>query len=745
MSRKAKLSPEAETFYKAWLQRNAYVTVLIYCGLIIFLLPLFHYVLSAVPGVPPDSMPLRLCTAALSAAIFVALVRYPRTRAYATELQFVNVTATLLAVMALVINSGNNYAYVAAGLLVLVGAQQAFYRPAHLIAALCTGMLFQVIYSAARGVLTEPHNVAAIFIYGSGYLIVCIPAYVRMRIQQREIMSRIEAIEVRSELEQVHAITHLGNWQLDLTNGDTEWSAEMMRIFRLPLMTAPNALRGVYESSIYPDDRATVHQALEQSLKERTPFSVEHRLLTADYTMRWVQLQGKHQYDDRGKAVRRLSAVLDVTERKEAEERLRHLAAYDPLTTLPNRATLEDMLRTALAAPDTNCAIIFLDLDRFKDINDSLGHAIGDTLLRAVADRLTLMLPEGAVLSRWGGDEFLMFVRDTDEERLERLAHQLIRTIAEPFSIDQYELVITGSIGIARAPRDGSDAGVLIRNADTAMYYVKEHARKAYAFFQKSMHDAASARHHVQNELHKAIWNNRLMLHYQPIIDVATGEVIAAEALLRWIGADGSIRHPEDFISIAEDTGEIVPIGTWALQDACRQIKAWENRNAPISIAVNVSGRQLEHPEFLDTLSMILRQTRINPTLLDIEVTETALLSNTESLFETLAMIRSLGPRISIDDFGTGYSTFSYLKRFKVDALKLDGSFVNGIDRAADRAIAESIVKVAHALGLRVIAEGVEHESQLEILSEMRCDEAQGYYISRPIPVPEFETAYALR
>ncbi len=739
------ISSTARALYDAWLEKNAYVTVLIYCGLIVFFMPAFHYVLLAVPGVTDDSMPLRLFAMASSLIIGVVLLAVPRSRKYVTQLQFLNVTITLLVIIALVVESHNNYAYVTAGLLVLIGAQQASYRAGDLIAGFSIGFAFQVIFSYLMGIFTTPSNMIALSIYGAGYIIAFVPAHFRMQAQKREIMSRIEAIEVRSELEEVHALTHLGNWQADLQTGETEWSAEMKRIFRMPLDTPSEQLRGMYESSIHPEDRAAVNTAFEQSIDTQLPFSIEHRLLTADYSMRWVQVQGQYQFEH-NVAVRRICAVLDISDRKEAEERLLQMASYDQLTSLPNRATLERILSEALSHNDPQCAIFFLDLDRFKDINDSLGHAVGDLLLRAAADRLRMMLPEGAVLARWGGDEFLMLVRDTDRSQIERQAHQLIRAIAEPFSIDEYELVITASVGIARAPLDGTDPGVLIRNADTAMYHAKEGTSQAYAFFERSMHEAASARHQVQNELHKAIWSNRLLLHYQPIIDVRSGKVIAAEALLRWVGEDGKIRHPEDFISIAEDTGEIVPIGTWALQDACRQIKTWQLSGEPLTVAVNVSARQLAHPEFLDTLSLILRQTGIDPSLLDIEVTESTLLSNTQAILETLAMIRSLGPRISIDDFGTGYSAFSYLKRFQVDALKLDGSFVNGIDRVADRAIAESIVKVAHALGLRVIAEGVEHESQLDILSEMLCDEAQGYYISKPVPAPEFATAaFALR
>ena len=740
------MTSTARALYGAWLERNAYTTVLIYCGLIVFFLPAFHWVLLMAPGVTSDYMPLRMISVVCSAIIGTVLLAFPSSRRYVAQLQFINVITVLLVVVALVVLSRDNYLYIAAGLLVLVGAQQAFLRPSDLILSFTAGFAFQLGLTWALGFLTEPASVIAISIYGAGYIIAFLPAYFRMKAEQDELTSRIEAIQVRSELEQVHALTHLGNWHVDLLTGETEWSAEMMRIYRMPLDTTGEKLRGVYESSIHPDDRAAVQTAFDQSTRLGVPFSVEHRLFTADYSLRWVHVQGQHQYDEHGTAVRRTCAVLDISERKEAEERLVQMATYDQLTSLPNRATLQSLLADALKADRPECSVFFLDLDRFKDINDSLGHATGDLLLRAVAERLKMMLPEHAVLARWGGDEFVMIVRDTDRERLEHVAHNLIRSIAEPFAIEQYELVITGSIGVARAPHDGTDPGVLIRNADTAMYHAKESVQQSFAFFESAMHQAASARHHVQNELHKAIWNNRLLLHYQPIIDVRTGKVIAAEALLRWVGQDGLIRHPEHFIPIAEDTGEIVPIGTWALQDACRQIKAWQSAGERLSVAVNISARQLHHPEFLDTLSLILRQTQIDPSLLDIEVTETALLSSTQAIFETLAMIRSLGPRISIDDFGTGYSTFSYLKRFQVDALKLDGSFVNGIDRLADRAIAESIVKVAHALGLRVIAEGVEHRSQLDILEEMLCDEAQGYLISRPVPAPEFEAAaFALR
>ena len=746
--------------YEDWLRKNTVSTVVIYSALIVVLLPAFHYILGQIPAVPPDSLAIRLTAAAWSAFVAAALLLFAPLRKYATTLQFVNLVPVVVVIAMLTVNSGNHYAYVASGLLVIVGAQQAFYRAADLAAVMAIGFLFQAAYSVHAGIFLTPLNLVTLAIYGSAYVIAFIPAVLRIRIQQNEIQSRLEAQRVRAELDQreealrrsrerlaeAHAMTNLGNWSRDLRTADMEWSPQLFSIFNLPPDTPPNAIDGLYERSIHPDDLDAVHARIEASEASHVPWSVDHRIVLADKSVRWVHLRGKYEYDETGTPIRRVGAVLDITRRKQAEESLFRLAQFDALTGLANRNALQERLTETLReahAGQTRCAVLFLDLDRFKDINDTLGHALGDTLLRAVSERFSMMLPPGALLARWGGDEFVVLVPElSDPAAAVVFAERLSNVVAEPFYIENYELVVSVSIGIATFPADGADSHVLIRNADTAMYRAKEKSGARIARFEPSMHEVAAHRHRIQSELRRALTRDELDLYYQPIVETATGQIIGAEGLARWHLPDGSVRMPEDFIHIAEDSGLIVPVGTWALQRACSQIAAWQEAGITIVVSVNISARHFIHPEFLDTLAMVLRQTRIDPALLDIEITETALMSDAEAVLKVVREMQAMGIHLTIDDFGTGYSSFSYLKKFALNSLKLDYTFVSGIELPADRAIARSIVTIAHTLGMSVTAEGVENRTQFDILDDLRCDQSQGFYISRAMQAPEFERYY---
>ncbi|HWT06654.1 MAG TPA: diguanylate cyclase, partial [Xanthomonadales bacterium] len=609
------MTPRVDAEYSRWLQRNATSSVLIYCGLIAVLLPAFH-VLALLPGVPPgsDSMALRCGPAGLSVAIATSLLLFRPIRRYALELQFVNVAAAVVVIVMLVVNSGNHYGYIAAGLLVIIGAQQAFYRSTDLAVMFALGFLTHVVYSAAHGILLSPMNLAALGTFGSGYLIGFIPAALRIKIQNSEIRNRLEAQRVKEELLDVQAITHLGNWSRDPASGAVEWSPQLYAIFEVPANTPPAELEGLYERSVHPDDRAEFAARLAACEATREPVTLDHRIIARSGAVRWVELHGKHEYDETERPIHWVGAVLDITDRKHAEAALVHLARNDALTGLPNRTTVHALLTAEINRAkhmDSQCAVAFLDLDRFKDINDTLGHNVGDQLLQELSRRVSTVLGPGGVVGRWGGDEFVAIVPGVhDYADVEELARKFIRTISEPLSIDDLEFAISASVGIAMYPRDGIEAGVLIRNADTAMYKAKQDLGcGGYAFFSDELYAAASRRHYIQNELRRAITDGGLVLHYQPIVDAASGRVVAAEALVRWTDQTGRMRLPDEFIAVAEDSRIIVPLGAWVLNAACERAALWQRNGIGLRLAVNVSPRQFEHPDFVDTVARALHTT----------------------------------------------------------------------------------------------------------------------------------------
>jgi diguanylate cyclase (GGDEF)-like protein len=378
-------------------------------------------------------------------------------------------------------------------------------------------------------------------------------------------------------------------------------------------------------------------------------------------------------------------------------------------------------------------------LDRFKTINDSLGHQIGDQLLDAVAKRMQQSLRDADTISRLGGDEFIVLLPGTDATGAAHVAQKVLRAAAEPHIVGTYQLNITPSIGISLYPDDGDTAATLIKNADTAMYDAKAHGRNGYKFFTQSMNVAVVERLHLESGLREALSKEQFMLEYQPQIDIRSGKIIGAEALLRWRHPELGVIAPGRFIPIAEDTGLIVPIGQWVLFEACRQNRAWQTQGlAHIPVAVNISSQQFR-THLADTIVKILDQTGLDARYLELELTEGVVMHSTEMTLSTLRSLRAMGVAISIDDFGTGYSSLSYLKRFPINKLKIDRSFTRDIIvDPDDRAIATAIISMSHNLRLRVIAEGVETAEQLQVLREQGCDEAQGYFFSRPLPAAAF-------
>jgi diguanylate cyclase (GGDEF)-like protein/PAS domain S-box-containing protein len=425
-----------------------------------------------------------------------------------------------------------------------------------------------------------------------------------------------------------------------------------------------------------------------------------------------------------------------TAELEEAKARAQHLADHDALTGLPNRRLLEDRLRQALALSHRNrkaSAVMFVDLDRFKTINDSLGHAVGDALLKEVAARLVRQLREGDTICRIGGDEFVIVLPEVKRSSdVAQVAQKVIEQLSQPVIVEERELLVTCSIGIAVYPDDGRDAETLIRNADAAMYHAKELGRASYQFFTEQMNQAASRRLQLENDLRRALGRDELRLHYQPIVEIASGRVVAHEALARWHHPERGLVLPAEFIQLAEETGIILKIGEWVLGEACRW-STFIGTEQGLQIAVNLSARQFNDPHLPRMVARALRATGLPPRLLELEITESTAMQQTDITLSTLKRLKALGVSIAIDDFGTGYSSLAYLRRFPVDKVKIDRSFVSEVPQNHDQgAIISAIVALAHALQIRVVAEGVETEAQRDFLASCGCDFIQGDLVGPP-------------
>jgi diguanylate cyclase (GGDEF)-like protein len=450
----------------------------------------------------------------------------------------------------------------------------------------------------------------------------------------------------------------------------------------------------------------------------------------------------------------------DITERRKTEQRIKYLAYFDTLTGLPNRQLLvREMSRAIQAAQKSNTliALLYLDLDRFKRINDNLGHAVGDTLLKAVARRLYQRIrgldaatpltggatPTQGSVARLGGDEFVVLVTDlTDESEATAVAERIRDSLAEPFDCGGHRFVVTPSIGIALYPKDGADIEDLLVKADMAMYKAKDQGRNSHAFYGQSMAIRSLSRLELENDLRRAFEAGDFHIHHQPKVDLATGRVVGVEALLRWCHATRGWISPETFIPVAEESGLIIALGDWVLRETCRQLQRWAGSDlGHLTIAINVSVQQFAREDFVESVLRTLREFSVRPELLELEITESLLLRNVDDTTSCMKRFRAAGLTLSIDDFGTGYSSLGYLRSFPVDALKIDRSFVKDLDAKGDGgAICAAIIALARELKLRVIAEGVESLEQMEFLRRHRCDQVQGYLISPPLPIGELET-----
>ncbi|MET0085085.1 MAG: EAL domain-containing protein [Sedimenticola sp.] len=674
-----------------------------------------------------------------------------------------------------------------------------------------------------------------------------------------------ELSESKKSLSEAQRIAQLGNWDLDLETNKLHWSDEIYRIFGLE----PNQFDASYEAflnAIHPDDRDYVNKAYTESVKNREPYDIEHRLLLEDGTLKYVKERCETFYADDGTPLRSIGTIQDITEKKESEEKLHqaaamfentsegvlvtdtqgnilavnkafteisgfsedevlgknprlwksehhdrsfyqtmwaslnqagywrgeiwnrhkngevypcwqtitavkgksgnilhyvslmsdisaikesqaqleHLAHHDPLTNLPNRLLFNARLTHALERARRNgsgVGVMFLDLDNFKPINDGLGHPVGDKVLQAVAERLSTQVRENDTVARLGGDEFAILLEETSEaEASAHLAGKILSAFDAHYLIEGQELYLTTTIGISLYPMDGKDVTTLLKNADAAMYQAKEQGKNRYCFYTQDLTKAALERLQLENDLRVALNRSEFSVYYQPQYSLVTGRLEGAEALVRWQHPERGLISPDKFIPIAESTGGIIPLGEWVLREACARIKALQDLgHDTLRIGVNVAGQQIQHGGFVKTVAKVLEETGLDPQCLELEVTESFIMRQADRAIETLEELRALGVTLAIDDFGTGYSSLSYLKRLPINKLKVDRSFVMDIPQDInDMAITRAVIALGKSLQLAVIAEGVETQEQQDFLKKEGCDEAQGYYYSRPVPEQEF-------
>ena len=564
---------------------------------------------------------------------------------------------------------------------------------------------------------------------------------------------------VEEELRRTNTIlsAHFDNTPLAVIEWDTEmrivrWSGQSEAIFGWrgaeTLGRSLHGWRHVYEE----DEPAVAHMFRGLFEGRERHATLLHRNYRKDGAVIWVEWHHSALRDDNGRVISILSLAQDVSSRIQAEERLQYMATHDGLTGLPNSVLLHDRLQAALARAHRarrRVGVMFLDLDHFKDVNDTLGHRIGDALLKELARRIRAALRQSDVLARISGDEFVVVLEDLpDEGSPERVARKMLDEVRRPFMIEGNEIHVSGSLGLALHPDDGTDAETLLKNADAAMYHAKELGRNGFRLFSAELASRRTQRLQVETALRRALKMNELMLHFQPIVEIGSGEVRRVEALLRWLDPERGLMLPQGFIPLAEESGLGQAIGHWVLEAACRQARAWRDAGlGDITVSVNLSAGQLRDTSMIADLARTLKLTGCEPGWLEFEITETSMVRDVEGASLVLAKLRSLGVSIAIDDFGTGFSSLSHLRHLPVDALKIDKAFVTDIDVAAGRgrdvaggaAIVSAVIGLARGLGLAVVAEGVEKRSQLNFLTREGCHAVQGYLICPPLPAAEFE------
>lgn len=553
----------------------------------------------------------------------------------------------------------------------------------------------------------------------------------------------------RRQLARAQALAKVGSWSVDVATGEAIWSDEDYRIFGVEIGTPVDYAS--FRDRVHPEDRARFQAAWSAGAEGKTRYEMSYRIVVGG-GVRWVHGVTEFVHDAQGKLVSAHGTLQDITEEKAATARIEYLAYHDVLTALPNREQGQRSLQRAIAAEDRrngHLAVLYLDLDNFKYVNDTHGHDIGDEILQDVALRMRDCITAKDLLSRLSGDEFMLVLPEAaDRERVEATCARLQARLAEPFDAADRRIAISASIGAVLYPVDGSersDAETLMRYGDTALLEAKAQGDNRCVFFEPRMNAKRLNYVRMRDALRQALDRGDMTLCYQPQVDLSTGRVVGAEALCRWRGPDGSLSLPGDFIGTAEESGLIVPIGRWALREACRQAATWQTTlQAGFAVSVNLSAAQFRLGQVDQDVEAALKDSGLAPSLLELELTESLLMQQDEGIHRVLNALRGIGARLSIDDFGTGYSSLAYLKRFAVDKLKIDQSFTSGIrEDPRDRAIVRAIIDIALSMKVRTIAEGVEDEALATTLHGLGCHEAQGYLYSRPLTAPEFVAWFA--
>ena len=550
-------------------------------------------------------------------------------------------------------------------------------------------------------------------------------------------------------------IAKIGNWEWRPDTQQFTASTELCRLMGI----RPQDFGGTFDAFlrfVHTDDRDRVDKALRAILTQRVPCDLDHRLVLPNGMDVTVNLQAEAVFDDQMRALSIVGTAQDITDRKESEQEIHRLAYFDSLTGLPNRVLFKDRVTQALLHAQrhrTTLATLFLDLDRFKVINDTLGHNTGDLLLKSVAERLAESVrhsdsvcrsvgeAENHSLARLGGDEFTVLLTNLREvQDAGKVARRIVESLAQAFFIEGREIFVTVSVGIAIFPDDGDSVDTLLKNADSAMYHAKEHGRNNAQFYSNTFNAAAHERLILEGELRYALARDEFVVYYQPLIDLPTGGIVGAEALVRWQHPQRGLLPPAVFLPAAIDTGLIRAIDEWVLRTACRNNQAWQQRGKrPVHISVNLSHSLFHSNTLMSVVEEALRETGLMPACLKLELTESIAMRNVDASIVMLTTLKAMGVQLSIDDFGTGYSSLSYLQRLPINMVKIDQSFIQEIlTQASPAPIVRAIIAMAHSLNLFVLAEGIEQEAQRRLLLELGCDQAQGYLFGRPMPEEAF-------
>lgn len=560
-----------------------------------------------------------------------------------------------------------------------------------------------------------------------------------------------------SSLDVAQRIASLGSWEYNMSTGTLIWSDNLFRLLGLEPQSQVSTL-SLFMKYVAEEERSKLFNWLVSD-HTKPESMLKQRLFTEDGEERHVTVRIRNDFDSEGVIFRKWGVVHDVTEQYQAEKKIHMLAYYDSLTRLPNRVLFCERLARDIAMgrrEPKDIAVLFLDLDNFKRVNDSLGHAYGDLLLQEVGERLQACadevnklygLEEGpCTVARMGGDEFTVLLTGlNDRSEVIKFAENVTESLSEVYELDENECHTSTSIGISHFPDHGNSVDELLKTADVAMYGAKKRGKGCYQTYSLELDANSIRRYRMEELLRSAIELDELILHYQPQLNLETGKLESVEALVRWNNDELGFVSPGDFIPLAEDTGLIVGIGEWVLSTACKQAMAWIEAGVPLKrIAVNISVLEFIRPDFLTLVANTVSDSGLDPTMLELEITESVLVDDTFSAVDTLHSLKKLGYQLSIDDFGTGFSSLSQLKHFPIDRLKIDQSFIKGmLSNVHDSAIVRAVLSMANSMNLKVIAEGVETREQLEFLYDCSCDEAQGYYLSRPIPAAAIAEMFA--